>query len=142
MLILVFEQDFADVVLDGSTSNGLDALPTAHLADPTNIRDLGFFFLYAVQPSHQWRGLQPKRPQHLARMLPLANDADGIDHLALDGTEYTEKKPQPLYETKSGATKHVGFKRFPWKRTSVKDPHPGRTRRQNKRDDLELGLSA
>lgn len=134
MLILVFNHDFADRVLSGSTSNGLDALPVAHIADPTNIGDLGFFYLYRARPAHQWRGLQPKRLEYLARMLPLANEDDSICHLALDGTEYTEKKPEPLYETKNGATKLVGFKRFPWKRTSVKDPHPGRTRRAEQSD--------
>ena len=136
-MILVFQGDYSDRVINGLASAGIDALPVARVADPTDIDDLRLFFLCPQWTFGLWRGLQPKNPQHLVRMLPLADEDGSIQHLALDGTEYAEAAPSPIYKNLPGEPdrKLVGFKRFPWKRTSTKDPHPGRTRRAQKRDE-------
>lgn len=126
-MILVFPFDYAEAVLDGHAGHGADILSSTRAADPLDINELRLFFLYPEWPSGRWAGMRPRRSVG-SQPLRLKNEKT-VESMFSDGSDYEEKTPTPIMEK----GKVVGMKRYPMRypmrRTSEKDLHPGRTRR-------------
>lgn len=123
-MILVFPFDYAEAVLDGHAGHGADILSSTRAADPLDINELRLFFLYPEWPSGRWAGMRPRRSAG-SQPLRLKNEKT-VESMFSDGSEYEEKMPTPVLNK---AGKLVSMKRYPMRRTSEKDLHPGRTRR-------------
>lgn len=127
-MILVFPFDYAQAVLDGFSGTGVEILSSAREADLTNIQELRLFFEYPEWTSGRWAGMQPRR---IAGTQPLRlKNEKTVDSMFSDGSEYEQKTPTPIMEK----GKVVGMKRYPMRRTSEKDQHPGRARRIAKKE--------
>lgn len=122
-MILIFDRTYSETVLDGSPQS-LDSLPAARIADPTDIDELRLYFLYPEWASGRWAGM---RPRNVRGSTPwrMKNETT-VESVFSDGSEYEEKTPTPIMKN----DKVVGLVRYPMRRISEKDRHPGRTRRR------------